>query len=122
MSKHPCNLEGLENRTLFAVLNVTGTDLPDLIDINQSGKAISVSINGVTHSHDATKFNQIVVDAKGGNDTVTAANAVTESMTLHGGDGADTMYGGGANDQLFGDAGNDVLDGRAGNNALSGGA
>lgn len=81
----------------------------------------------------------IVIEANGGNDTVTAAPGVRAYMLLSGGTGFDDLYGG-ANadelrggpgpdrlfgragpDQLFGDAGNDRLFGGAGKDVLRGG-
>lgn len=61
---------------------------------------------------------KVVVNAKGGNDTV--SNATRFASTLNGGAGNDFLTGGSGGDVLAGDAGNDVLNGGAGNDALYG--
>lgn len=63
---------------------------------------------------------KIVVNAKGGNDSVT--NATRFAGTLNGGDGNDFLKGGTGNDKLNGQAGDDVLIGGQGNDVLKGGA
>lgn len=62
----------------------------------------------------------IVVEANGGNDTVTAAPGVSAYMLLSGGMGFDDLYGGGNADELRGGPGPDRLFGRAGPDQLFG--
>ena len=67
------------------------------------------------------------VDASGGNDSVSVANAAAILLgrggndTLIGWDGNDALYGGGGDDRLEGRAGNDVLHALGGNDSLFGG-
>ena len=81
----------------------------------------------------------IVVEANGGNDTITAGPGVRAYMLfsggtgfddltggsnadeLRGGPGADHLFGGAGPDQLFGDTGNDRLHGGTGKDVLRGG-
>ncbi len=72
------------------------------------------------------KFDHIVVDAGGGDDSVSIdeSNGVftdTELTTLDGGDGNDTLLGGSGADTLMGGAGDDTLLGGSGAETLMGG-
>ncbi len=53
----------------------------------------------------------IVIDASGGNDSVTLINIAIDSE-IYGGNGNDTLIGSLGNDSIFGEAGNDSLFGR----------
>ena len=59
----------------------------------------------------------LVVNANGGNDTITATGnlAALISLTLDGGAGNDTITGGNGADLIIGGTGNDVVDGGGGN-------
>jgi Ca2+-binding RTX toxin-like protein len=67
---------------------------------------------------------QLVINALGGNDSITAAGlpAATVRLTVDGGAGKDSITGGAGNDVLLGGAGNDILVGGQGNDLLVGGA
>jgi Ca2+-binding RTX toxin-like protein len=67
--------------------------------------------------HNSESFDQLVVNARGGNDNVsaTALPATTVSLTIDGGTGNDTITGGQGNDLLIGGDGNDVINGNRGN-------
>jgi serralysin len=86
--------------------------------------------NGNNSSNNITS-NADIIDAKGGNDTVTATN--TSFATVFGGDGNDTliyagsasggqslMFGGSGADLLRGGMFKDILDGGSGNDTLEG--
>jgi len=62
----------------------------------------------------------IVVEANGGNDTITAATGVSAYMLLSGGAGFDDLLGGANADEIRGGPGPDVIFGRAGPDQLFG--
>lgn len=82
----------------------------------------------LTNRDEVWAFNvELSVNARGGNDYVTAGNANdvisggAGADTLHGGGGRDFISGGQGADVLFGDDGNrDTLDGGVGNDRLTG--
>jgi len=129
-------LEGLEGRTLFAVVPAAAVLNPNgLLDITGTKKAddIHVAFNAGTRQFDVTangtllgSFNRsavtgIRVDAGNGKDVVLVDAAITVDATLLGGNGKDTLTGGGGDDTLDGGNGRDVLFGMAGNDTLLGG-
>jgi Ca2+-binding RTX toxin-like protein len=59
----------------------------------------------------------LVVNANGGDDVITATNGLANliQLTIDGGDGNDTITGGDGNDRLFGGTGNDLINGGRGN-------
>ena len=65
----------------------------------------------------------LVVNALGGNDTITGGRRPrrADRITFDGGDGDDTLTGGDGDDILNGGVGNDTLNGGAGNDTLTGG-
>lgn len=66
----------------------------------------------------------LVVNANGGDDVITAGNGLATliNLTLDGGNGNDTITGGDGNDQLFGGDGNDTINGGRGNDTALMGA
>ena len=98
-----------------------GTSGPDNIHVAGAGTSFSVSglpaDVAVTGSEGAN--DQLVINALGGNDVVSAAGlpADTVQLTVDGGDGNDQIFGGDGNDQLIGGDGNDFIDGGPGNDA-----
>jgi Ca2+-binding RTX toxin-like protein len=70
---------------------------------------------------DAPSIAGFEVNAGGGNDSVTVAQAVSIPVTLRGGAGNDTLVGGSGPDKLLGGTGNDRLVGGRGNDVLYGG-
>ncbi len=84
-----------------------------LIRVMSSGRQIGqFALNTVT---------SIVIDASGGNDSVTLINIAIDSE-IYGGNGNDTLIGSLGNDSIFGEAGNDSLFGADGNDRLDGGS
>ena len=63
---------------------------------------------------------RLVLNANGGNDTMTSDPAVTVPMLLNGGDGVDALAAGGAADFVNGGDGNDALNGGPGPDRLVG--
>lgn len=120
-------LEALESRTLFAVIHVDevsdqlriiGTGGADKITIKQTDAGIQVSSRGFGRQTFAGEYDCIMVDARGGNDTVKLANSVTINAVLQGGGGADKLIGGAGDDRLFGGGGADTLRGGDGDDVL----
>ena len=109
--------EALECRRLMAAgLVVDGTDRADTIRITQSGSTVSVTKNGVTTRRgDVTS---VTVNARGGNDRVTADDSVRVPLVLKGDAGDDSLVGGAGKDRLYGGAGSDSLAGGAGDDVL----
>ena len=104
---------------------VNGTSHADAVQIAGSGTGFSVaglsamvSVQGSDGTSD-----QLVVNALGGNDSVTAAGlpATVVGLTIDGGAGNDMITGGDGNDMLIGGDGNDtVIGGRGNDTALLG--
>ena len=123
-------IESLEIRCLLSVtfnpatgvLTVRGTDAANTVRIDRGGASLTVNLDGAVSPFDASAVKRIVVDALGGNDSVTLTAAVTVPATLNGGDGNDTLRGGGGADLLQGNNGDDLLDGGLGADRFFGGA
>jgi Ca2+-binding RTX toxin-like protein len=66
---------------------------------------------------DASAVETIVLNANGGDDTISAGNglAALVQLTIDGGAGNDTITGGDGNDTLLGGTGNDLINGGRGN-------
>jgi len=77
-----------------------------------SGLPVFVAVSGSEGAND-----QLVVNALGGDDFVSAFGlpADTVQLTVDGGAGNDQIFGGDGNDQLIGGDGNDFIDGSRGN-------
>lgn len=107
---------------------VNATNAVDAIAIGQSGSALTVTLAGSTIAV-TTQIQNVIVDARGGNDTVTVGhinNVGFLKLDVRGGAGDDVLDATGANIgsvrlSLNGDAGNDTLVGSNGGDTLSGG-
>ena len=98
---------------------VNGRNAGDIIDVFGSGSSVSVvglpaQIN-VTNSEGAN--DALVINALGGDDTITATTlpAGTTKLTIDGGAGNDTILGSQGDDTLLGGDGNDFVFGDNGN-------
>ena len=115
-------------------LQVRGSDQNDTILI-EPGAAGRVNVrigNQAAISFSKNEFDLVVVDALGGNDTITVtATGFSTSIlggagndTITGGSGRDTIEGGNGNDSIVGGSGGDtmnVLSGGIGNDTITGG-
>ena len=120
----PAALEPLEARRLASAspLVINGTDGADTIRVRQSGSTLSVTRNGSTTRRDADDVSSVVVNGRGGADSITADDTVKVRLTLNGGSGNDVLRGGAGQDVLRGDSGNDTVTGGGGNDRLYGGS
>ena len=106
-------------------LTVTGSNGDDAITLRLLAgdpTTLEVAVDGKKSedlSFRRSKFDSIVVNAGGGDDTVTVdesngAFTDTEATTLNGDEGDDTLLGGSFGETLTGGPGNDVVDGNRG--------
>ncbi|WP_295579127.1 hypothetical protein [uncultured Lamprocystis sp.] len=103
------------------VLTITGDGANDIINVQQSSQNVFYQANGsgnlgITPVGTVTA---VVVNAGGGNDTVTAPS-VTKPLTINGGAGDDTLSGGPQANTIIGGAGGDSIDGKGGADTLDG--
>jgi Ca2+-binding RTX toxin-like protein len=113
------------------VLTIVGSGNADTIQLRlRSGDPTILDVDDgadgtVEHSFDRATFTAVVVEGGGGADVLSVSNAngsfTDETVTLRGGDGADTLTGGTGSDTLDGGPGADVLDGNTGSDLLLGG-
>ena len=99
-------------------LEVNGGNGAETFTITANGTRVSVDRAVPAPFHiDAGTIENIVINANGGDDTITAGNGLAGliSLTIDGGAGNDRITGGDGNDQLFGGDGNDFIDGNRGN-------
>jgi Ca2+-binding RTX toxin-like protein len=102
-------------------LQVCGTDATDAITITAGAKGhVSVSDNGPLG--DFVPTGHVIVDAAGGDDTISVSGKLKVTVIAFGGDGHDVMSGGPTGSVFVGDADNDTLSGGSGRDVLIGGA
>jgi Ca2+-binding RTX toxin-like protein len=90
------------------------------MDASGSNRGIDGNANDNVLDFSATTlFTTQNVEAKGGNDTITATNSATR--TYDGGDGNDVLNGGSVADNLIGGTGDDTISGGGGNDTIVGG-
>jgi Ca2+-binding RTX toxin-like protein len=106
-----------------------GGDGSDTAEVNggNGAETFTITANGARVRFDRTTpapffldigtTENLVVNANGGDDVITAGNGLANliQLTLDGGDGNDTITGGDGNDTLIGGNGNDVITGGRGN-------
>ncbi len=98
---------------------VNGTSRNDAIQVTGNGSSFTVaglSASVVVQGSEGAN-DQLVVNALGGNDSVTAVGlpAAVVKLTVDGGAGNDNITGSQGNDMLIGGAGNDIVNGGRGN-------
>jgi hemolysin type calcium-binding protein len=133
--RKPCRLsvEPLEGREVPATaviygsnLIVDGTDRSESITVRLDGNRVTVDSTSIrdgrsyTSGIDAPRVRQVVIHARGGDDTINFATLKVPVM-VWGGNGNDRVYAGSGNDTIYGDPGNDTVLGSSGNDWLVGG-
>jgi Ca2+-binding RTX toxin-like protein len=111
-------------------LEVNGGNGAETFTITPNGARVRVDrVNPAPFNIDAGTIENIVINANGGDDTITASNGLAGLVKLTldggagndlivGGDGADLLLGGDGNDVVFGGRGDDVALLGAGNDAF----
>jgi Ca2+-binding RTX toxin-like protein len=109
-----------------------GGDGVDTAEVNggNGGEVFAITANGsrvrfdrlspAPFSIDIGTTENLVLNANGGDDTITATGnlAALIKLTIDGGAGNDTILGGNGNDTLIGGDGNDFIDGNQGNDVI----
>jgi Ca2+-binding RTX toxin-like protein len=103
------------------VLDIEGTPQPDNIFVSSDGTNIHVTANGSSigsFSIIGDALTDILVNGKGGADTINIDSSVLLTASVNGGAGADSVTGGGGDNVLIGGNGSDTLVGGGGTNVL----
>ena len=107
------------------IVIVNGTDHADAIQIVGADADFAVTgLAALVSVHNSETSDQLMVNARGGDDNVsaTALPAATVSLNIDGGNGNDSIFGGSGADKLFGGDGNDFIEGNQGNDTATLGA
>jgi Ca2+-binding RTX toxin-like protein len=106
-------------------VEVNGGNGAENFTITANGSRVRFDrVNPAPFSLDIGTTENLVVNANGGDDTITAGNGLAPliQITMDGGAGNDTLIGGDGNDTLIGGDGNDFIDGGRGNDVALMGA
>src|SRR6188768_3436824 len=101
---HARLIESLEDRRLLSasllngVVTVTGTASNDTISISKTDVGLVTKVNGQTKLFKLAAVARAIVNALGGNDSISVASNVYKAVTINGGDGNDAMTGGAGTD------------------------
>jgi len=104
---------------------VNGGNASEVFTITANGSRVRFDrISPAPFSLDIGTTENLVLNAGGGDDVITAGNGLAGliNLVIDGGAGNDTITGGDGNDTLLGGDGNDLIIGGRGNDALNGGA
>jgi Ca2+-binding RTX toxin-like protein len=104
---------------------VNGGNASETFTITANGNRVRFDrISPAPFSLDIGTTENLVINASGGDDVITAGNGLANliHLTIDGGAGNDTITGGDGNDTLLGGDGNDIITGGRGNDQLFGGA
>jgi Ca2+-binding RTX toxin-like protein len=107
-----------EGGTGIDTAEVNGGNGVEVFTITANGSRVRFDrISPAPFSLDIGTTENLVVNANGGDDIITAGNGLSSliSLTLDGGAGNDTITGGDGNDMLIGGDGNDIITGGRGN-------
>ncbi|MBD2073320.1 calcium-binding protein [Phormidium sp. FACHB-592] len=97
---------------------VNGGNGAEAFTVNANGTRVRFDrVNPAPFSIDIGTTESLVINANGGDDTITAGNGLAAliSIVADGGAGNDTILSGDGTDVLFGGDGNDIIDGNRGN-------
>jgi Ca2+-binding RTX toxin-like protein len=114
---------GVDNQADHVTVN--GTDRDDRIDVAGDASGVAVSgLRALVSVRDQESTDQLLVDGRGGNDTISAAALAAGAigLTIAGGAGDDTLAGAKGVETLLGGDGNDSADGNGGNDRAELGA
>jgi Ca2+-binding RTX toxin-like protein len=106
-------------------VEVNGGNGAENFTITANGSRVRFDrVNPAPFSLDIGTTENLVVNANGGNDAITAGNGLAPliMITMDGGAGNDTLIGGDGNDTLIGGDGNDFINGGRGNDVALMGA
>jgi len=104
---------------------VNGGNGSEVFTITANGARVRLDrVDPAPFNLDIGTTENLVINANGGDDVITAGNGLSAliSLTIDGGAGNDTITGGDGNDMLLGGDGNDVITGGRGNDAAQLGA
>ena len=104
---------------------VNGGNGKEVFTITANGARVRLDrVNPAPFNLDIGTTENLVINANGGDDVITAGNGLSAliSLTIDGGTGNDTITGGDGNDTLFGGDGNDIITGGRGNDVAQLGA
>ena len=104
---------------------VNGGNASETFTITANGSRVRFDrVSPAPFTIDIGTTENLVLNANGGDDVITAGNGLANliHLTIDGGAGNDTITGGDGNDTLLGGDGNDVITGGRGNDQLFGGA
>ena len=110
-----------------ADIDITGTSGSDRITLYNGDGGLLVGFRdgttGTTNEHGPYySSSSITINAGDGDDDVSTATNVSQSVTINGGSGRDYLAGGGQDDIINGEDGDDNIHGAGGNDTLDGGA
>lgn len=102
------------------LLEITGTDADDAVEIRQQGRELTIMIDGtVTETRPIRGLRSIAFTGLAGDDSI--VNASRLRLVADGGEGDDILQGGSRGDRLAGGPGSDTLRGERGHDVLDGG-
>ena len=114
-----------EGATGNDTVEVNGGNGAEVFTITANGTRVRFDrISPAPFSIDIGTSENLVLNANGGDDTITAGNGLAPliQLTVDGGAGNDTIHGGDGNDIIVGGDGNDFINGGRGNDAILMGA
>ncbi|MFL5117777.1 MAG: calcium-binding protein, partial [Microvirga sp.] len=103
-------------------LEVNGGNGAEVFSVVPNGTRVRVDrLTPAPFNIDAGTMENIVINANGGDDIVTAGNGLATliQLTVDGGTGNDTITGGDGDDSLSGGDGNDTINGGRGNDTIN---
>jgi Ca2+-binding RTX toxin-like protein len=123
-------MEPLEQRRLLAAswsenrgavsLN-TNDNTQDIVCVSAlPGGRLQITVDGACYQS-RSAVTKATIRTNGGDDQVTASDAVLAQLVIYGGKGNDVIIGGGACDTLYGEDGCDLIRGGAGDDLIYGG-
>ena len=113
--------EALEDRRMFSVVTVDGTNANDVISLVQGPTIVRVLVNGVGRAYIAARVDGLEINGFDGSDRVLAGPNFSKPIVFHGGNGNDSIIPGRGNDRFDGGAGADLMQASVGSDEFLGG-